>query len=67
MKCERNMYLSTFVNSQLSFFDKRNILVSEDINYTQFLQQRNTLIAVRMHTTKKKEKTLRNKSSTIVS
>jgi hypothetical protein len=50
------MYLSTFVNSQLSFFDKRNILVSEDINYTQFLQQRTALMTIRMHTTKKKEK-----------
>jgi hypothetical protein len=36
------------------FFDKGTILISKDTNYTQHLQQRNTLTAVRMHTTKKR-------------
>jgi hypothetical protein len=40
----------------------RNILISEDTNYIQSLQQRNILIAVRIHTTKKEKRKLRNKS-----
>lgn len=38
------------------FFDKGNVLISKDTNYTQALQQRNTLMAVWMHTTKKEKK-----------
>jgi hypothetical protein len=51
----------------LSFFGKRNILISKDINYIQPLQQRNTLMAVMMHTTKKDKRKLRKKSPAIVS
>jgi hypothetical protein len=36
------------------FFDKGNILISRDTNYTQPLQQCNTLMALRMHKAKKK-------------
>jgi hypothetical protein len=35
------------------FFEKGNILISRDTNYTQPLQLRNTLMAVRMHPAKK--------------
>ena len=38
------------------FLDKENILILIDTNYTQPLQQRNTIMTVRMHTTKKKER-----------
>jgi hypothetical protein len=38
------------------FFVKGNMLISKDTNYIQLLQQRNALLAVRMHTTTKKEK-----------
>jgi hypothetical protein len=37
------------------FLDKGNTLISRDTNYIQHLQQRNTLMAVRMHTVLKKE------------
>jgi hypothetical protein len=40
-------------------FDKGNIIILRDINYTEPLQQRNTLMAVRMHTPKKAKKKLR--------
>jgi hypothetical protein len=35
------------------FFDKENILISRDTNYTRPLQLRNTLMAIRMHPAKK--------------
>jgi hypothetical protein len=44
-------------NLDVTFFDKENILISRDANYTQHLQQCNTLIALRMHTTKKGKET----------
>jgi hypothetical protein len=50
------MQLVTLLRSKRSaqhFLDKGNILISKDANYTQPLQQRPTLMAVRMHTTKK--------------
>jgi hypothetical protein len=54
---QTNLYLFL---SPITFFDKGNILISKDINYTQPLQQRNTLMTVRMHTAKKdKRKTQR--------
>jgi hypothetical protein len=43
------------------FFDKGNILISRDTNYTQPLQRRNTLM-VDAHIRKRK-KILRNKKS----
>jgi hypothetical protein len=39
------------------FFDKRNILISIDTKYIQLLQQRSTLMVVRVHTAKKERKT----------
>jgi hypothetical protein len=40
------------------FFDKGNILISKYIHYTQPLQQRNALIALRMHIAKKEKDSL---------
>jgi hypothetical protein len=51
----------------LIFFDQGNILISKYTNYTQLLQQRNTLITVRIHTAKKDKIKLRKKSPAIVS
>jgi hypothetical protein len=45
-----------------TFFDKGNILISGDTKYIQPLQQRITLMALRIHTSKKEKKKLRNKS-----
>jgi hypothetical protein len=61
--------LSTIADEELHdlFFDKGNILISKDTNYTQPLQQRTTLMALRMHTAKKKKRKLRNKSPATVS
>jgi hypothetical protein len=39
-----------------TFFDKRNILISGDTKYIQPLQQRITLMALRIHTSKKEKK-----------
>jgi hypothetical protein len=39
-----------------TFFDKQNILISKDINYTELLQQCPTLVTLRMHTATKKSK-----------
>jgi hypothetical protein len=44
----------------LIFFDKGNILISRDTNYIQPLQQRNTLMAVWIHTAKRKKKLRKN-------
>jgi hypothetical protein len=40
-------------SSVFFFFDKGNILISKDTNYTWSLQQRNALMALRKHTAKK--------------
>jgi hypothetical protein len=39
-----------------NIFEKRNILISRDTNYTRLLQLRNTLVAIRMHPAKKLRK-----------
>jgi hypothetical protein len=46
------------------FFDKGNILIPRDTNYTQPLQKRTTLMALQLHTTKKRK--LRNKNPATV-
>jgi hypothetical protein len=45
------------------FFDKGNILILRDTNYTQPLQLRNTLMAVRMRSAKKRKKKLRKEKT----
>jgi hypothetical protein len=51
------------ITKYVFFFNKVNILISKDNNYTHPLQQRNTLIAVRMHTTIKKRKNIKKQKS----
>jgi alpha-D-ribose 1-methylphosphonate 5-triphosphate synthase subunit PhnL len=48
----RNIILMCGMNYAF-FLDKGNILISKDTNCIQLLQQRPTLMAVRMHTVKK--------------
>jgi hypothetical protein len=43
------------LQEEVAFFDKGNILISKYTNYTQPLQQRSTLIVLRMHTAKKEK------------
>jgi hypothetical protein len=54
MPTNRNRGTDGKTTGSVGFFNKEYALIQEDTNYIQFLQQRNALVAIRMHTAKKK-------------